>query len=125
MTAITVNSLEGTNALMADRRESAINDPRFWVSVTAVLLTLTLCVLTLAVNKLGSIDVAVQSIRDSNTRQGTKIESLERQAVELKTENKELRAELESAQKRQTDYNFNLSNRLTEIEVTLEQKGRN
>jgi septal ring factor EnvC (AmiA/AmiB activator) len=109
---------------MPDRRESAINDPRFWVSVTAVLLTLVLCALTLAVNKLGSIDVAVQSIRDANTRQGEKIESLERQVGELKTENKDLRAGLESSKKWQTDYNFNLSTRLTEIEVMLKLKGR-
>lgn len=110
---------------MPDRRESAINDPRFWVSVTAVLLTLTLCVLTLAVNKLGSIDSAVQAIRDSNTRQGEKIESLERQVTELKATNKELTANHQSAQERQTDYNFNLSKRLTEIEIVLrERKGR-
>ena len=64
----------------------------------------------------------MQSIRDSTTRQGEKIEGLERQVSELKVSNAKLQADMKSAQERQTDYNFNLSNRLTEIEVTLRQK---
>lgn len=110
-------------AAVPDRRESAFNDPRFWVSVTAVLLTLTLFLLTLAVNKLSSIDTAVQSMRESTTRQTEEIKALREQVVELKAKDAERAKEIVSIKDRQTDYNFNLSNRLKEIEVTLKMKG--
>lgn len=109
---------------MADRRESAINDPRFWVSITAVLLTITLFTLSIAVNKLSDIDVAVQSIRDNNTRQSEKIGTLEKEVKELKDENRELKQSLVGSEKRQTDYNFTLADRLKEIEVMLKMKGK-
>jgi len=109
----------------ADRRDTnAVNDPRFWVSVTAVLLTIMLTMLGLAINKLSSIDAAVQGILVATTRQGEEIRTLKEQVSELKTENRELKAKVQSNADRQTDYNFNLSARLKEIEMLLKAGGK-
>lgn len=123
LTSITAE-YEGMSKTMPDRRESAFNDPRFWVSVTTVLLSLTLFVLTLAVNKLGNIDTAVQSIRDANTRNNTEIESLKRENVDMKSAIKDMQGRLDSESREQTAYNFNMSKDLKEIQVRLQLKGR-
>lgn len=103
-------------------KTSAFNDPRFWVSVTAVLLTLTLFVLTIAINKLSSIDVRLQTVSGSVIQQTEEIKTLRNENAELKAKQKELEHDLEVAKDRQTDYAFALSNRLKEIEVLLKLK---
>lgn len=105
---------------MPDRRESVWSDPRLWVSVCSILLTLVLALVTFLVAKLSAFDTSLQSTRDLvlivQTRQDA-----ERAASTAKDQALEARlARVESMlATQQQAYNFNFSTRLAGVEAKL------
>lgn len=129
MSAILVRSADSDMGLdqqegheVAEPKESAFNDPRFWVSVTAVLLTLTLFVLTLIANQLTSINAKMETSNVANGRQDERVKVLE-------DENREQRIDIKALQKanvdraeRDSDYRYTIGKDLTEIKTRLGMK---
>lgn len=103
---------------MPDRRESAFNDPRFWVSVTAILLTVSLAVLGFIATQLSSISTDVRAMVVTGASQGKDIEALKKENVELRQELAAQRLLIDGNEKAQRDYNFKMSNDMQKI-VTL------
>lgn len=106
-----------------DRRESAFNDPRFWVSVTAVLLTLSLAVFGFIATMLISISANIQNMALIGTQHTERITVLQRQIDEAKTDLKALEQDKVDRDKREADYRFAMGRLLTEINTTLKLKG--
>lgn len=100
-------------------RVSAFNDPRFWVSVTSVLLTLSIFIFGFIATQLISINAKVGLADLANTRQDERVKVLE-------DENRRLRSDIEGLKQvnvdkaeRDADYRFKLGNDLTEIKTRL------
>ena len=107
-----------------DVKESAFNDPRFWVSVTAVLLTLSIFIFGFIATQLISINAKVGLADLANTRQDERVKVLEEANRDLR---QELRAvQTANAADRQTDadYRFKMGNDLIEIKTRLGMKER-
>lgn len=103
---------------MVDRRDTAFNDPRFWVSVTAILLTISLAVLGFIATQLSSISSDLRAMvvaTNSNTKE---IESLRKDLTRLEGENDALKRLVDDNEKTQRDYNFKMSNDMQKI-ITL------
>lgn len=108
---------------VTEKRESAFNDPRFWVSVTAIMLTLELAVFGFIAARLISIDNTLSMYMLMSTEQKTKIEGLEKDVAEGKAEREKLKVLIDDNEKTQRDYNFKMSNQMTEINTALGRKG--
>lgn len=93
-------------------RTSAWQDPRTWVSILGLLLTISLFVLGMIASQLGSINTAVQAIRDSSIESRTKIGSLE-----------ERMSKMEAAKVLQDTYVNNVRERVIKLEAK-EEKGK-
>jgi hypothetical protein len=108
----------GEGIVMADRRESVWNDPKLWVSVCGLLLTLVLTAFTFLNSKLSSIDSSLQSTRDLVLVVQTRQES-ERATADAKTAAIiERLSKVETAvDTQQRAYNFHFSNRLAAVEA--------
>lgn len=98
---------------MADRRESAWSDPRLWVSVGAVALTIVLAVLGYIAALLSSISASVQTTRDAvivvTTRQEKDSEALRERLVKVEA----------AVSTQEKAYNFNFTTRLAKVEAVL------
>lgn len=96
---------------MTDRRASPSPwaDPRLWISVMALLLTVALYLLTSIYTKLQSIDVAVQGMVKTNAEQGVKVENLKDDMRDVKGRMSKVESDLK-------DYNFNIAGRLGALE---------
>jgi hypothetical protein len=90
-------------------------DPRLYVSLLAVLLTLCIGVLGFIWAQLAAINATMQTMVVSNSRQGVEIET-------LKNDMREIKKEVSDQEKRENDYHFNLSNRLKGVEVEIKMK---
>lgn len=106
-----------------DRRESAFNDPRFWVTVTSVLLTLSLAVFGFIASMLISINTNIQSGAIINERQTERLREAEEELTEAKDRIKELETDRKNRDQREADYRFAIGKLLTEINTTLKLKG--
>lgn len=100
-----------------DRRESPWADPKLWVSVLTVVLTIVLAAFGYIATRLSSIDTAVQAIVISNARQGIEIEALKKRDEEIMVLVRETRKLVDDNEKTQRDYNFNLSRELTKVQA--------
>jgi hypothetical protein len=105
-----------------DLKESAFNDPRFWVSVTAVLLTLSLFVFGFIATQLIAISAKLETANIVNTRQDERVKVLE-------DNNRDLRNDVAALEKANVDdaredanYRFKIGNDLTEIKTHLKMK---
>lgn len=104
-----------------ERRESKtpspFANPMMYIAACAVMLTVCGLLLTIALNilsgidkHLSTIDANTQAIVISTTKQGTEIDVLKDQV-------KDLIRQVDSNEKTQRDYNYNLSTRLGKVEV--------
>lgn len=111
MSALGINLVSGEGITVADRRDSVWNDPRLWVSICGVLLTLVLFTVGFVAAQLSSIKDSVQSSRDAITVVTT------RQA----TENEALRDRVSKLENfmtiQQQAYNYNVTTRLAVVEA--------
>lgn len=123
LTAVPNYGMREAGEEMPDRRESAFNDPRFWVSVTAVLLTISLAVLGYIASQLSSISSDVRAMVVTTTKQTQEIEALRKDQARNEQEIADLRKLVDSNEKAQRDYNFKLGNDMKEI-VTLMNMGK-
>jgi len=107
---------------VAEPKESAFNDPRFWVSVTAVLLTLSIFIFGFIATQLISINAKIELANMANTRQDERVKVLEDDNRELRSDVKSLeKADIAQAE-RDADYRFKIGNDLTEIKTGLKLK---
>jgi len=114
-----VQSEAGEEHEVADPKESAFNDPRFWVSVTAVLLTLSIFIFGFIATQLIAINAKIESANMANTRQDERVKVLEDENREQRGDIKALeKANIEEAA-RDADYRFKIGNDLTEIKTRL------
>jgi len=92
------------------------SDPRLWVSITGVLLTICLTIGGFIASKLSSIDSAMQHLlvsqTETTTRQTEQIATLQRQQAEQKAQSDKDRAD-------QTAYNYDLMKQLTQIKTAM------
>lgn len=101
---------------MPDRRESAWQDPRTWVSVLGILLTIALAILGFIASQLASINQSVQSTRDAvlivTTRQEADNKSLTERVQKLEN----------AMVAQEKGFNFNFTTRLAGVEAQLKVK---
>lgn len=75
---------------VVDRRESAWADPRTWVSIIAVLLTLSIAVGGLMINQLSSLNAKVEGLLVVTTKQGSDYDALKEQVRSMRDDIKAL-----------------------------------
>lgn len=101
---------------MPDRRESAWQDPRTWVSILGVMLMLLLTTLGYIVSVLTSINTSVQQTGTAVTIVTTK------QEMDSKSFSDRI-VKLENAvTTQQQAYNYNMTTRLANVEAKLSVK---
>lgn len=106
-----------------ERRASAVDDPTFWVRVTAVLLTLSLAVFGFIASMLISINSNIQAGALVNERQTERLRVAEKDLEKTEERIKELEMDRKNRDQREADYRFAIGKLLTEINTTLKLKG--
>lgn len=95
----------------SDAKASAWNDPRFWLSVLGIILTIVLTLLAYITNQLAAINAYQKSTNDAvlivTTKQAADNKSLEDRVAKLEN----------ATTIQQSAYNFNFTTRLAVVEA--------
>lgn len=97
-------------------KPSAWTDPRFWVTILGLLLTVLIFVASLLLKQMDAIHAELKTLSDNQIRattsQGSDIGNL-----------KDYRTETQNNFREQTAYNLGMSKSMTEITTTLKLRG--
>jgi hypothetical protein len=95
----------------SDSKPSAWNDPRFWLSVLGIILTIVLTLLAYITNQLAAINAYQKSTNDAvlivTTKQAADNKSIEERVSKLEN----------AVTTQQQAYNFNFTTRLAVVEA--------
>lgn len=89
------------------RQQSALSDPRFWVSCCAVLLTFSIFAFTFMYSRFSEMLAAQQAMLVSITRQDAEQKAVVERIAKLENQ----------VAIQQQAYNYNISNRLAVVEA--------
>lgn len=102
--------------VMPDRRESAWADPKTWISILGLLLTVLIFVGSVIASKLSDLSVTVHHMEIAQTQTNTHTADVLGQLVEEKARN-DRRFENQDA------YNFAVNKAMTEMATTMKLRG--
>lgn len=109
--------------VMPDRRDSAWADPKTWISILGLLLTILILVGGVIANQLRALNAAQSELNAS-------VHHMELTQAQTNTHNADLIGQLVEAQARndrkfenQDAYNFGVNKTITEVVTTMKLKG--
>jgi hypothetical protein len=100
----------------AAKSPSAWSDPRTWVSICGILLTICMAIGGFLMAKLSSIEAAMQALLISTTVTTTQHNE---RISQLQADNAKLHAQIDKMMADQTAYNFDLSKQMTIVNERL------
>jgi len=110
-----------------DRRTGAVSawqDPRFYLSAAALLLTIVLALFGYIATQISTISATLATLSRDSGKQDVRLDKLEEWKKERESKDDKVVERMDSIAHREDDYHYNLSQRLSVIEGQMKNVGK-